>query len=117
MKITIVCEKNVATESEEGRRAYPQGMDGCLSAFLTAAGHGVACIPAGEDGVPGLTEEILEGTDVLFWWGHAYHGAVCDGLAEKVAQRVLRGMGLIVLHSGHDSKIIKKLLGTSCSLV
>lgn len=53
MKITIVCEKNVATESEEGRRAYPQGMDGCLSAFLTAAGHGVVCIPAGEDGVPG----------------------------------------------------------------
>ena len=29
---------------------------------------------------------------------------------------VLEGMGLIVLHSGHYSKVFKKLMGTSCNL-
>jgi trehalose utilization protein len=33
-----------------------------------------------------------------------------------VQYRVLEGMGLIVLHSGHFSKIFKRLLGTSCAL-
>ena len=31
-------------------------------------------------------------------------------------ERVLGGMGLIVLHSGHFSKIFKRLMGTSCDL-
>ncbi|HEV2474709.1 MAG TPA: ThuA domain-containing protein, partial [Chthonomonadales bacterium] len=33
-----------------------------------------------------------------------------------VHQRVLDGMGLIVLHSGHYSKIFRRLMGTTCSL-
>jgi len=52
----------------------------------------------------GLTEEVLSKTDVLIWWGHMAHGDVCDEIAEKVKSRVLDGMGLIVLHSGHLSK-------------
>ena len=31
-------------------------------------------------------------------------------------QHVLRGMGLLVLHSGHESKIFQRLMGTQCSL-
>ena len=31
-------------------------------------------------------------------------------------QRVLDGMGLVVLHSGHHSKPFKRLMGTSCDL-
>ena len=52
----------------------------------------------------GLTDAVLEKTDVLIWWGHAAHGAVEDEIADKVKARVLQGMGLIVLHSGHYSK-------------
>jgi len=33
-----------------------------------------------------------------------------------VQNRVLEGMGLIVLHSGHFSKIFRKLMGSACSL-
>ena len=33
-----------------------------------------------------------------------------------VAQRVHEGMGLIVLHSGHLSKIFRRLMGTTCLL-
>lgn len=116
MKITIVCEKNDGTESEEGKKAYPEGMGNCLAAFLRKAGHDAVVIDAGKNGVPDLKDELLESTDVLFWWGHVYHLAVADETVEKIAQRVLRGMGMVFLHSAHDSKVFKRLLGTACSL-
>ena len=64
----------------------------------------------------GLTDEVLENTDVLFWWGHVLHGEVDDAIVAKVCDRVLQGMGLVVLHSGHFSKVFKKLMGTTCNL-
>src|SRR5690606_34006235 len=64
----------------------------------------------------GLSEAVLKNTDVLLWWGHAAHGEVRDEIVDRVQQRVLEGMGLIVLHSGHYSKIFKRLMGTTCSL-
>jgi trehalose utilization protein len=64
----------------------------------------------------GLTEDVLLQTDVLIWWGHKAHGEVDDAVVDRVHQRVLDGMGLIVLHSGHFSKIFRKLMGTTCSL-
>jgi trehalose utilization protein len=64
----------------------------------------------------GLTEHILDNTDVLIWWGHMAHGEVSDAIVERVHNRVLKGMGLIVLHSGHFSKIFKRLMGTTCDL-
>ena len=44
------------------------------------------------------------------------HHFVPDEVVERVYKHVLSGMGLIVLHSGHYSKIFKKLMGTTCSL-
>jgi len=64
----------------------------------------------------GLTADVLANTDVLTWWGHCAHGDVSDAVVDLVQQRVLEGMGLIVLHSGHYAKIFKRLMGTTCSL-
>jgi len=64
----------------------------------------------------GLPPAVLDDTDVLLWWGHAAHEAVKDELAARVQERVIGGMGLVVLHSGHESKIFKRLMGTSCHL-
>lgn len=64
----------------------------------------------------GLTKELLGETDVLIWWGHMKHHEVSDEVVALVHQRVLAGMGLIVLHSGHHSKIFRRLMGTSCNL-
>lgn len=65
----------------------------------------------------GLTEEALAKTDVLIWWGHRAHGKVEDAIVDRVHKHVLvRGMGLIVLHSGHFAKIFKKLMGTTGNL-
>lgn len=64
----------------------------------------------------GLSDPVLENTDTLFWWGHCAHEEVSDAIVAKVQQRVLSGMGLVVLHSGHYSKIFKRLMGSNCSL-
>ena len=53
---------------------------------------------------------------MLLWWGHAAHDQVEDAIVERVAARVWEGMGLIVLHSGHFSKIFKRLMGAPCAL-
>lgn len=64
----------------------------------------------------GLTEEVLNNTDVLIWWSHIKQEDVPDEIVERVVERVLKGMGLIVLHSAHKSKPFMKLMGTTCDL-
>ena len=64
----------------------------------------------------GLSDEVLDRTDVLTWWGHAAHDRVSDVVADRVHRRVLEGMGLIAMHSAHLSKPFVRLMGTSCML-
>jgi trehalose utilization protein len=64
----------------------------------------------------GLPQDRLAATDVLVWWGHLAHAQVTDATVDRVRARVLGGMGLIVLHSGHLSRIFTSLMGTSCNL-
>jgi trehalose utilization protein len=96
---------------------YPDGMHGAIAAGLRAhypnADISTATLIDPEHG---LSEETLARTDVLLWWGHIAHDEVSDEIVERVQRHVLGGMGLIVLHSGHFSKIFIRLLGTTCSL-
>jgi trehalose utilization protein len=95
---------------------YPNGMHETIAEGLReSAGIEVRTATLAQP-EHGLTKEILDQTDVLTWWGHAAHGDVDDKIVDRVQARVLQGMGLIVLHSGHYSKIFKRLLGTTCSL-
>ena len=64
----------------------------------------------------GLGGDVLAETDVLTWWGHIAHDDVSDDVVARVHEAVLGGMGLLVLHSAHYSKIFKRLLGTPCDL-
>ena len=116
MNVTVVCEHNASMDSEAGKRAYPEGLGVCLKEMLEEAGHRVTLVTTDENGAEGLTDDIIGATDVMFWWGHWYHQKVSDEIIGKVADRALRGMGMVFLHSAHDSKMFKKLLGTSCSL-
>jgi len=100
---------------EKVKNLYPSGIHGTLANFLSAAGFETHT--ATLDQVDhGLTEEVLKETDVLIWWGHLAHDEVNEDIVQSVYEKVLQGMGLIVLHSGHFSKIFKKLMGTSCDL-
>ncbi|MDR1440305.1 MAG: ThuA domain-containing protein [Clostridiales bacterium] len=90
---------------------YPDGIHGCIAKFLSEAGFDTRTATLREP-QHGLSDEVLEKTDVLIWWGHMAHGEVADETVEKAYRRVQDGMGLVVLHSGHESKLFKRLLGT-----
>ena len=64
----------------------------------------------------GLTQEVIDDTDVLIWWAHIAHDRVPDEIAKRVKDAVLKGMGFIALHSAHPSKPLQMILGTSGSL-
>ena len=95
---------------------YPDGMHGAIAAALRDQGFGVGTATLAEP-EHGLSAEVLANTDVLIWWGHQAHDHVADEIVDRVYQRVVAGgMGLVVLHSGHFSKIFKRLMGTTCDL-
>lgn len=95
---------------------YPDGMHRTIASALEDAGGFQITTASLDEPEHGLTDAVLEETEVLFWWGHMAHGDVSDDIVKKVHRRVLEGMGLVVLHSGHYSKIFKSLMGTTCSL-
>jgi len=105
-------------QSDAGVAAvYPQGIHQALAAAVQAAYPqaqvGTATLNEPEHG---LSDAVLEATDVMLWWGHLAHDQVADEVVDKVQARVLQGMGLIVLHSAHLSKIFRRLMGTTCNL-
>lgn len=103
-------------ENETVRSIYPEGIHRTIADALVEEGGFAVDTATLEEPEHGLTEEKLAAADVLYWWGHKAHGRVDDAIVERVAQRVHEGMGLVVLHSGHFSKIFKRLMGTPCSL-
>jgi len=117
MNVTVWNEYLHEIEDEHVRGIYPTGIHGQIAGFLGLEdGVNVRTATLNEP-EHGLCAEVLESTDVLVWWGHRAHGQVSDEVVKRVQDRVLRGMGLIVLHSGHHSKIFKTLMGTSCDLL
>jgi trehalose utilization protein len=97
---------------------YPHGMhttikEGIEENLGAAATVGTTTLDEPEHG---LTDEVLAATDVLVWWGHAAHDEVSDEVVARVQQHVLAGLGLVVLHSAHWSKIFRQLMGTTCTL-
>jgi trehalose utilization protein len=115
VNVTVWNENRHEQKSEKVREVYPEGIHGTIASFLGEESFNVRTATLDEE-QHGLTDEVLNSTDVLLWWGHIAHDEVSDDVVEKVKQRVLDGMGLIVLHSGHFSKIFKELMGTSCDL-
>ena len=112
MYITVWNEYLHEKESEEIARVYPEGIHNCIGNFLRDAGMNVRTATLREP-EHGLTQDVVDHTDVLLWWGHMAHEEVSDAVVERVYDRVMQGMGLIVLHSGHASKIFRKLCGTN----
>lgn len=99
-------------------KIYPRGIHATIAESLQARlGANVLVRTATlEEPEHGLTDAILADTDVLLWWGHAAHERVAEEVVERVQRRVWQGMGFIALHSGHNSRIFRRLMGTSCML-
>ena len=116
LRVTVWHEFRHEKKNPRVAELYPRGMHEAIAESLRrAAGLEVATATLDEP-EHGLSDKVLEATDVLVWWGHIAHDEVQDAIVDKVHQRVLAGMGLVVLHSGHFSKIFKRLMGTTCNL-
>ena len=101
---------------EKVKSIYPNGIHKAIADFLGKNEDIEVKTITLDDENCGITDELLENTDVLIWWGHMKHGEVPDEIAVKVKEAVLRGMGMIFLHSAHHSKPFKLLMGTTCNL-
>jgi trehalose utilization protein len=118
IRVTVWGENRHEQLEPEVAKRYPAGMHGAIAEGITENLGEKAVVRTAtlDDPEHGLTEEVLAATDVLTWWGHAAHAEVADEVVERMHRHVLSGMGLVVLHSGHWSKIFQKLMGTSCTL-
>jgi trehalose utilization protein len=114
----VVWGENVHEQRDAAVQAvYPQGMHTAIAAGVREHWPGAQVDTVTlQEPEHGLSEARLAATDVLIWWGHRAHAEVDDAIVERVQRRVWEGMGLVVLHSGHFSKIFRRLLGTTCSL-
>ena len=105
-------------QRDEVAAIYPDGMHIVIAAALRdqLGSRAQVCTATLDQPEHGLDQAAIDGTDVLFWWGHMAHDQVTNAVVDRVHAAVLAGMGLVVLHSGHASKIFTRLMGTSCML-
>ena len=115
IRVTIFNE-NYHDKEEAIKKIYPNGLHGAIKEALDEDGRFDVTFALQDMPGCGLSDDVLNNTDVLFWWGHMKHNEVPDDVVNRVHARVLAGMGLVVLHSGHFSKIFQKLMGTGCNL-
>lgn len=115
MQITVWNEYVGQADNKGVCEAYPETLHGAIKNAVSGKDATVTAVTM-DMPCQGLPDELLEKTDVLIWWGHCAHDKVSDELVAKIRTRVLRGMGVIFLHSAHMSKPFQALMGTSCTL-
>ena len=117
IKVTVWNEfRHEVAEGHESGKVYPDGIHAAIAGHLNAQEGIEARTATLDEPDHGLSDDVLASTDVMTWWGHMAHHEVDDAIVEKVHRRVLEGMGIILLHSAHFSKIFRKLMGTTCQL-
>jgi trehalose utilization protein len=119
LRVTVWNEGRHEAREPEVARIYPDGIHGAVASAVRDHLTGPVVVRTAllDDDEQGLPDDVLSSTDVLLWWGHIAHDEVDDDLVTRVQERVLGGMGLVVLHSGHHSKIFRRLMGTTCNLL
>ncbi len=94
------------------RELYPDGIEGRLREVLLSDTDICVRTATMQDRDQGFSDEILKWADVLVLWSHKNWRELKDIYVEAVWERVLEGMGIVVLHSAHASKIFARLMGT-----
>lgn len=118
LNVTVWNENVHEMSDPEVKARYPTGIHGAVAALVEPELRGFAAIRTATMDEPehGLPPKVLDDVDVLVWWGHIVQEDVSEEVVHRVVDRVLRGMGLVILHSAHWSKIFRRLMGTSCIL-
>ena len=111
IKVTVWSEGLPESETY-AVQSYPDDINAAVAGFLANdASLEVKLSHLTEDEC-GLSQSVLDETDVLVMWSHMYHNQVGDDAVDRVVRAVLqRGMGLVLLHSAVFGKIGGALLG------
>ena len=113
IRVTIWNEFRHEKSKEHVKALYPEGLHAFVRDFLSDCDDMEVRIASLDEPEQGLPDEILNNTDVLLWWGHCAHNEVDDALVERIRQRVYAGMGFFGMHSAHESKPFRAILGTT----
>ena len=92
IKVTVWNEFVHERENDQVKAVYPDGMHRAIADHLNSQeglSAGTATLDQPEHG---LTEELLQQTDVLIWWGHMAH--------DQVAEEIVRGVALTIEAGG-----------------
>lgn len=116
IRVTIWNEYIHERELPEIAAIYPDGIHKQIASFLSNDEELKITCSTLMDEDQGLSDTLLDNTDVLIYWAHCAHDKVGDEAAERISKHVLNGMGFIGLHSAHFCKALKKLLGTTMTL-
>jgi trehalose utilization protein len=118
LRVTVWNEFVHERTKEVVRRIYPDGIHAVVADALREQLHDRVQVRTAtlDEKEHGLTKEVLDDTDVLMWWGHTAHDKVSNKIVKRVQKRILKGMGLIAMHSAHASKIFQRMMGTGCML-
>ncbi len=114
LRLTIYNEFVGEQKTDFVKKIYPKGLHEAIAEYMRKEPGFHVKTATLEMPDHGLTEEVLDSTDVLMWYGHEAHDKVRDEVVDRVHARVLDGMGLVVPHSGAQSKIFTRLMGTTC---
>jgi trehalose utilization protein len=117
-RTVVVWSEGTANVDPKSKGVYPEDINTAIAEGLEplkAKGWEIVKASLNDPG-QGISDDLLDRTDVLIWWGHKKHGDVKDELVNKIDARVRAGkMGFIGTHSCHFAKPFKKLMGTACS--
>ena len=106
-KVRVLCW----SELTEPKEVYPKGINGAIAEYLTTQPGMSVRTASIDDPDQGLSNEVLDETDVLVWWGHSKHQEIHFDRVAEVLRRVKEGkLGFIAIHSSHWSKILMTLL-------
>lgn len=113
MRVHVWAEDRPLPEAEaQMRRIYPMGVEGAIAAFLRENQNMAVTTSTMQDPMQGFDPHVLDSTDVLVYWSHMHWREIDDNTVDYLQKRVLEGMGLIVLHSAHASRLFARLMGT-----
>lgn len=111
LRVTVWTEGLDPKMEPKAVACYPDDIKGCIGAFLGKNDDMDVRIHGLDEPDCGLSQAILDDTDVLVWWSHLFDDRLTQEAADRVVEAVLNGMGLMLLHSSGGSKPARALLG------
>jgi len=91
-------------QQPQQKPAYDHFLGNAIADHLTARPGFVVRSVKLDDPDQGLSDEVLDGCDVLVWWGHLRNREVSPDTGKRIVGRIKAGkLSLVALHSAHWS--------------